>query len=105
VREECKLKVSENGVLRSISGPKRDEVTGECRKLHNDPYCSPSTVRFIKSRRMRWVGYVGRMGESLTIPLHRTGNVLDQGRPNFTTTVIWAGLRAARFKNHCQWYT
>jgi len=54
-------------VLRGIFGPKRDEVTGEWRKLHNeelnDLYCSPNIVRVIKSRRMRWAGHVARMGE------------------------------------------
>jgi hypothetical protein len=58
--------VFENRVLRRIFGPKRDEVTGEWRKLHNeelrDLYSSPSTIRIIKSRRMRWVGHVARMG-------------------------------------------
>ena len=57
----------ENRVLRGIFGPKRDGVTGEWRKLHNeelkDPYCSPNIVRVIKSRRMRWAGHVARMGE------------------------------------------
>jgi len=57
----------ENRVLRRIFGPKRDEVTGEWRKLHNeelnDLYCSPNIVRVIKSRRMKWVGHVARMGE------------------------------------------
>jgi len=59
--------VFENRVLRRIFGPKRDEVTGEWRKLNNeklnDPYCSPNIVRVIKSRRMRWAGHVVRMGE------------------------------------------
>jgi hypothetical protein len=59
--------VFENRVLRRITGPKRDEVTGERRKLHNeelrDLYSSPSIIRIIKSRRMRWAGYVARMGE------------------------------------------
>jgi hypothetical protein len=54
-------------MLRRIFGPKRDEVTGVWRKLHNeglcDPYCSPNIVRAIKSRRMRWAGYVARAGE------------------------------------------
>jgi len=54
-------------VLRRIFGPKRDEVTGEWRKLNNvklnDLYSSPNIVRVIKSRRMRWAGYVARMGE------------------------------------------
>jgi len=54
-------------VPRRIFGPKRDEVTGEWRKLHNeelnDLYCSPYIVRVIKLRRMRWAGHVARMGE------------------------------------------
>jgi len=53
-------------VLRRIFGPKRDEVTRDWRKLHNeelnDLYCSPNIVRVIKSRRMRWAGHVARMG-------------------------------------------
>jgi len=57
LREERRLRVFENGVLRRIFGPKRDEVTGEWRKLHNeelnDLYCSPNIVRVIKSRRVR----------------------------------------------------
>jgi len=61
------LRVFENRLLRRISGPKRDEVTGEWRKLHNeelnDLYCSPNIVRVIKSRRMRWAEHVARMGE------------------------------------------
>jgi hypothetical protein len=60
--------VFENRVLRRIFGPKRDEVTGEWRKLHNkelrDLYSAPSIIRIIKSRRMRWEGQVARMGEN-----------------------------------------
>jgi hypothetical protein len=56
--------VLENRVLREIFGPKRDEVTEECRRLHNEEFCdlSPS-IRAIKSRRMRWVGHVACMGD------------------------------------------
>ena len=64
--EERKLRVFENMVLRRIFGPKRDEVTGEWRRLHkelNDLYSSPNVARVIKSRRMRWAGHVARMGE------------------------------------------
>jgi len=68
VREECRLRVSENSVLRRIFRTKRDEVRGECRKLHkeelNDVYSSPIIVRVIKSRIMRWAGNVALMGES-----------------------------------------
>ena len=57
----------ENRVLRRIFGPRRDEVTGEWRKLHNeelnDLYSLPNIVRVVKSRRMRWAGHVARMGE------------------------------------------
>ena len=67
LREERKLRVFENMVLRRIFGPRRDEVRGEWRRLHNeelnDLYSSPNNVRLIKSRRMRWAGHVARMGE------------------------------------------
>ena len=66
LREECRLRVFENIVLRRIFGPKRDEITGTWRKLHNEElnmYCSPSFIRVITSRRMRWAGHVVRMGE------------------------------------------
>jgi hypothetical protein len=67
LREESRPRVFENRVLRRIFGPRRDEVTGEWRKLHNeelhDLYCSPTTVRVIKSRRMRWAGHLARMAE------------------------------------------
>ena len=67
-REERKLRVFENMVLRRIFGPRRDEVTGKWR-LHkeelNDLYCSPNIVLVIKWRRMRWAGHVARMGEEM----------------------------------------
>ena len=66
LREERRLRVFEIRVLRRIFGPKRDEVTDEWRKLHNeelrDLYSLSNIVRVIKSRRMRWAGYVARMG-------------------------------------------
>jgi hypothetical protein len=71
LREECRLRLFENRVLRRVFGPKRDEVTGEWRKLHNeelnDLYFLPNIVRVIKSRRMRWAGYVAGMGEDRVV--------------------------------------
>ena len=67
LREERKLRVFENMVLRRMFGTRRDEVTGEWRRLHNeelnDLYSSLKIVRVIKLRRMRWAGHVARMGE------------------------------------------
>ncbi|KAJ4434405.1 hypothetical protein ANN_22966 [Periplaneta americana] len=68
LREEHRLRVFENKVLRKIFGVKRDEITGEWRKLHNAElhalYSSPDIIRNIKSRRLRWTGHVAPMGES-----------------------------------------
>jgi hypothetical protein len=79
LREEHRSRVFENRVLRRIFGPKRDEVTGGWRKLHNEElhglYSSPSIVTVIKARRMRWAGHVVRMGE-----VRGTYNILV-GRP------------------------
>jgi hypothetical protein len=67
LREECRLRVLENRVLRRMFGPKRDEVTGKWRRLHKKELCaqySSSTIIWvIKSRRLRWAGHVARMGE------------------------------------------
>jgi len=66
LREERRLRMFENRVLRIVFGPKRDEVTEEWRKLHNeelkDHYSLPNIVRVVKSRRMRWAVHVARMG-------------------------------------------
>jgi hypothetical protein len=67
LKEEHRLRVFENRVLRKIFGPKRYEVTGEWRKLHNEElhnlYSSPDIIRQIKSRQMRWTGHVAHKGE------------------------------------------
>jgi len=71
LREERKLRVFENMVLKRIFGPRRDEVTGEWRRLHNeelnDLYSSPNILWVIKSRRMIWAGNVARMGEKIGV--------------------------------------
>jgi hypothetical protein len=67
LREERRLRVFENRVLRRIFGPKRDKVMGEWRKFHNEEhhnlYSSLDIIRQVKSRRMKWAGHVARMGE------------------------------------------
>jgi hypothetical protein len=67
LKEEHELRVFENGVLRRIFGPKRDELTGGQKKLHNeerhDLHSLPSIIRIIKLRRKRWMGHVAQMGE------------------------------------------
>jgi hypothetical protein len=64
IKEEHRLEVFENRVLRRIFGPRRDEVTGGWRKLQNEElhklYSSPSLIKMIKSRRMRWDGHIAR---------------------------------------------
>ena len=67
LKEECRLRVFENRVLRRVFGPKRDKVTGEWRKLNNEElsglYSLPNIVQVVKSRRMRWAGHVAHMWE------------------------------------------
>jgi len=71
MREERRLRVFENRGLRRVFGPKRDEITGEWRKLHNeelrDLYSLPNIERVVKSRRMRWAEHVARMGEGRVV--------------------------------------
>jgi len=78
LREEWKLRVFENMVLRRIFGPRRDEATEEWKRLHNeglnDFYPSPNIVRVIKSRRMRWAGHVARMGNERGVYRVLVGN-------------------------------
>ena len=72
----------ENRVLRVIFGSKRDEVTGEWRKLHNeelnDMYCSPYIVQMIKSRRMRFLGQVASLGEKRRLYKVLVGNLRER---------------------------
>jgi hypothetical protein len=78
MRDERRLRVFEDRVLRRVFGPKRDEVTGEWRKLHNeelnDLYSLPNIVWVVKLRRMRWAGHVARMGEERGVPRVLVGN-------------------------------
>ena len=91
LREERRLRVSENRVLRRVFGPKREEVTGEWKKLYNkelnDLYLSPSTV-WVKSRRMGWVGHVVCMGESRSVYRILMGKP-DGRRPFGRTRCRW----------------
>jgi len=88
LREERKLRVFGNRVLRKVFGPKRDELTGEWRKLHNEELndlCSlANIVRVVKSRRMRWAGHVAHMGEDRGVHRMLVGNPEEKkplGRP------------------------
>jgi hypothetical protein len=85
--------VFENRVLRRIFGQKRDEVTGEWRKLHNeelhDLYSSPCIIRIIKKRRMRWAGYVALMGEKRNAYRLLVGK-LEGKRPLGRPRLRWA---------------
>jgi len=88
------LSVFENMVLRRIFEPRRDEVTGKWRRLHNEElnalYSSPNIVRVIKSRRMRWAGHVARMGEErgvYRVLLGKTKGKRPMGRPRLRWVV------------------
>ena len=92
LREERRLRVFENRVLRRIFGPKRDEVTREWRKLHNEElnelYSSSNIVRVIKLRRMRWAGHVARMGERRGMYIVSVGK-LEGKRPLERPRLSW----------------
>jgi len=105
LRGERKLRVFENMVLRRIFGPRSEEVTGEWRRLHNeelnDLYSSPSIVRAIKSRRMRWAGHLARMGEERWVYRVLVGKPEGRrslGRPRRRWWII---LNSTSFKVHC----
>jgi hypothetical protein len=118
VREEHKLRVFENKVLR-IFGPKRDRLTGGWRKLHNEDlhnlYSSPSIITIIKSRRMSWAGHVARMGEEKDVHRLLVGKLegkkpLGRPRPRWIdnikmdlleiglNVVDWIGLAQDRYR-------
>jgi hypothetical protein len=119
VREEHKLRVLENRVLRRIFGPKRDEVTGGWRMLHNEElhnlYSSPSIIRIIKSRRMMWAGHVARIGEEKNVyrllaekpegkrplgrPIHRWMDNIKMDLLEIGVNVVdWIGLAQDRYR-------
>jgi hypothetical protein len=92
--------VFENRVLRRIFGPKRDELRGEWRKLHNEElhnlYFSPNIIRMIKSRRMRWAGHVARMGRTAyRILVGKSEGKRPLGRPRRWVDNIKIDLRQA----------
>jgi hypothetical protein len=95
LKEERRLRVFENSVLRRIFGPKKDEVTGEWRKLHNeelsDLYSSPNIMRLKKSRRMIWAGHVARRGRREAYTGFWWGNLGERdhlGHPGLDRRII-----------------
>jgi hypothetical protein len=106
LREEHRLGMFENRVLRRIFRPKTDEVTGKWRKLLNeelhDLYSSPSKIRVVKSRRVRWAGHVARMGEKRNaygLLVGKPERRMPLGRPGRrwfdNTGLVWLGIRTS----------
>jgi hypothetical protein len=109
LREEHRLKMSENRVLRRIFRPKREKVAGGWRRLHNeelhDLYVSRNIIRVIKSRKMRWSGHVARMGErryahKISVgkaggrrPLRRTGRKYEDNIKMDLRKIGWEGVK------------
>jgi hypothetical protein len=103
LREEHRLRVFENRVLRRLFGPKRDEVTGGWRKPHNkelhDLYSSPSIVRMVKLRRMRWAGHVAQMERRILVGKPEGKKPLGRPRRRWVDTITmdlgetgWGGV-------------
>ena len=95
LRDERRLRLFENRVLRRVFGPKRDEVKGKWRKLHNeelsDLYSLPNILCVVKSRRMRWAGHVARMGEGRGVHRVLVGNPRERdhwGDPDVDGRII-----------------
>ena len=88
LKESCRLRVFENRILRRIFGPNRDK-NGKWKRLHNEElhslYCSPITVRVIKSRRMRWANHVARMEEGRSAFKILTGKPTGKGPPRWSS--------------------
>ena len=111
MREERRLKAFENRVLRRIFGPKRVKVKGEWRKLHNeelnDLCSSPNIIRVIKSRRMRWVGHVARLGDRrgvYRLSVEKLEGRGPLGRPRHRwEDNINIGLQAVRWGHGLYW--
>jgi hypothetical protein len=100
LRKESRLRVFGNRVLRRVFGPKRDEVTGKWRKLHNeklnDLYSSPNIVWMIKSRRKRWAQHVARMGDRrvvLVVKPEENGRLRHRWEDNIKMDLLNVGCR------------
>jgi hypothetical protein len=119
LREEHRLRVFEKRLLRRIFGPKRDEVTGEWRKLHNEElhslHSSPNIIRQIKSRRMRWSGHVARMGEERNVyrvfmgkpegkrPLRRPRHRCEDGFRMAIREICWGSVDGIQLAQDRDW--